>query len=135
MATFASPIAHAGVAYWVCNSGRVTGFDAKTGEQLFNEELAEPCWATPLAVDDRIYFFGRDGTTTVIAQGRTFKTLAVNTLWKQHKRNEPATAASSELTDEDDPLFESPAQYSVAAVDGRILIRSGTAVYCVRSGK
>ena len=134
MANFASPIADEDVAYWVCKSGRVTALDAKTGEQLFSEELAEPCWATPLAVGDHVYFFGRDGATTVLAQGRTFKTIAVNRLWNQHKHREVSSRDDAKIAVEDDPFFESPVQYSVAAVDGIFLIRSGKAVHCISSG-
>jgi outer membrane protein assembly factor BamB len=80
--SFASPLAHRGVVYFVNRSGVAYGIDLETGEQLFAERIAENPWATPLGIGDRVYFFGSKGETTVIAAGREFKELARNRLWE-----------------------------------------------------
>lgn len=80
MPAFASPIVHNGLAYWINNVGVVYCFDAETGDAVYTKRSGQLCWATPLAVDDRIYLFGKDGLTTVIAAGPEFKILAKNEL-------------------------------------------------------
>lgn len=42
----------------------------------------------PLGIGNRIYFFGKDGHTTVIAAGEKFEVMAENQLW------EPTEAAA-----------------------------------------
>jgi hypothetical protein len=57
--------------------------------------------------DGRIYFFDRDGATTVLAAGKEFRKLAVNEL--------------------DGALLA-----SAAAVDGALILRTDKALYCLR---
>ena len=40
-------------------AGVVFCCDFKTGKQCYSERITQSCWATPLAVGDRIYFFGK----------------------------------------------------------------------------
>jgi outer membrane protein assembly factor BamB len=79
--TFANPMTHRGVAYWVNNVGGVFAFDATTGKELFTERIGQSCWAAPLGCGDRVYFFGKNGLTTVLQSGPEFKVLAQNQLW------------------------------------------------------
>lgn len=79
--SFANPVTHGDVAYWVNKTGIVTAYDVATGKELFSERVKQTCWATPLGVGDRVYFFGKDGQTTVLKAGREFEVLAVNQLW------------------------------------------------------
>lgn len=79
--TFASPIAYRGHAYWVNRVGVIHCFDMETGEQRFAERTKQMCWATPVGIGDRIYFFGKDGLTTVLAAGPEFRVLSENQLW------------------------------------------------------
>lgn len=81
MPNFCSPVVIDGYAYWVNKVGVVYCFDAKTGEEKFAERIKQPCWVTPVGIGDRIYLFGKDGLTTVIAKGPEFKILAQNELW------------------------------------------------------
>ena len=78
---FNSPMVHRGLAYWVNRVGVVFCFDAETGEKKFAKRIAQGCWATPTGIDDRIYIFGKDGVTTVLAAGPEYQVLAENTLW------------------------------------------------------
>ncbi|MBC7820897.1 MAG: PQQ-binding-like beta-propeller repeat protein [Planctomycetaceae bacterium] len=80
MPSFASPMVHQGHAYWVNRAGVIFAFNAETGQQIFTQR-AQLCWQTPIGIGDRVYFFGKDGITTVIAAGAEAKVLAENTLW------------------------------------------------------
>jgi hypothetical protein len=85
MPSFNSPMVHAGYAYWVNRVGVVYCFDQKTGEKCYTNRTNGVCWATPVGLGDRIYIFGKDGKTTVIATGPEFKVLAENQLWDPDK--------------------------------------------------
>ena len=81
MPSYANPISHRGVAYWVNNAGIVTAFDTKSGKQFFAERIQQTCWAAPFGFGDRVYFFGKEGLTTVLKAGPEFRILAENGLW------------------------------------------------------
>jgi outer membrane protein assembly factor BamB len=81
VSTFASPMAHEGYCYWVNKVGVVYCFDAKTGEPQFKERISGECWATPRGIGDKVYFFGKDGVTTVIRSGPVFEKISENTIW------------------------------------------------------
>jgi outer membrane protein assembly factor BamB len=157
--TFANPMTHQKVAYWINNVGVVTAYDVTTGKELYTKRLKQPCWAAPIGVGDRVYFFGKDGITTVVKAGPDFEILAENTLWDpdttgrdafaSRRRSRGGHDASSENTggrpaaptqannaDPNDsataPRFADPVQYGVAAVNGSLIIRTGALVYCVR---
>lgn len=85
MPSFNSPMVHAGYAYWVNRVGVVYCFDQKTGEKCYTNRTNGVCWATPVGLGDRIYIFGKDGKTTVIATGPEYKVLAENQLWDPDK--------------------------------------------------
>ena len=61
-------------------TGVASCVDAKTGKLVWKHRIGGKFSTSPLAVDGKIYFFDRDGKTTVIAQGRKFQQLAVNRL-------------------------------------------------------
>ncbi|WDQ14615.1 PQQ-binding-like beta-propeller repeat protein [Rhodopirellula sp. P2] len=79
--TFASPIAHQGLAYWITTAGVLYCFDLESGELVYRKRAGEQCWVTPVGIGDRIYLFGKGGETTVIAAGPEFNVLAENELW------------------------------------------------------
>lgn len=81
MPSFGSPVVHRGHAYWVNKVGVVYCFDVSTGEQRYAQRIKQSCWITPVGVGDRLYCFGKDGITTVLAAGPSFKILAENSLW------------------------------------------------------
>lgn len=85
MPSFNSPMAHNGYAYWVNKVGVVYCFDLKTGEKCYTSRTNGICWATPVGLGDRVYLFGKDGKTTVLATGPEFKILAENQLWDPDK--------------------------------------------------
>ena len=64
----------------VDDDGVATCLDAKTGATVWSRRIGGKFTASALYADGRIYFFGEDGKTTVIAAGREFKKLAENQL-------------------------------------------------------
>ena len=78
--TFGSPLVADGRAYFVNRVGVVTCVDLHTGEELFEERLAQSNWASPLAAKNALYFFGDKGVTTVLAPESEFKVLAENSI-------------------------------------------------------
>lgn len=99
-----SPLLVGGEIYVVSDKGVASCLDAKTGEVRWTERLGGNFCASPLLADGRIYFMNRDGLTTVIEPGTTFKVLAKNEL--------------------KETIMASP-----AAVDGAILVRTDKALY------
>ncbi len=81
MSAFNTPTVHKGLAYWVNKAGVVFCYNAETGEKYYSKRIDQGCWATPVAVDDRLYVFGKDGLTTVLAAGPEFNVIAKNQLW------------------------------------------------------
>ncbi len=134
--SWASPIVHQGYAYWVNRAGVVYCIDANTGEQKYAQRTKQSCWATPIAVGDRIYFFGKEGATTVLAAGPEFKELAVNELWPAGSppsdNGAPKADTTSSERQQANAMFSGPTQYGVAAVSGNLLIRVGSHVFCIR---
>lgn len=132
--TWASPIMHQGLAYWINRAGVVYCFDGQTGEKLYSERTKQSCWATPFAVDDRIYLFGKDGLVTVIAAGREFRVLSENECWTADSL--PAEEALAEAASEERrraaAMFRGPTLYGYAVTDNAFLIRVGNALLAIR---
>lgn len=134
MASFSTPIAHQGLGYWINRTGVVQCVDLADGSLVYTERIDESCWATPIAIDDRIYSFGKDGTTTVFAAGREFKKLESNRLWDADSVKPDANASNREETPERRAAaatFSGPVQYGVAIVGDRFYIRTGNRLYAV----
>jgi hypothetical protein len=117
-----------------------------TGEQRYAERIASTCWAQPIASGDRIYFFGKNGLTTVIRAGPTFEKLATNALWDAENPPlpDPSLIAKPESADvsKGTPRFQGdeyldPLVYGVAAADGAFFVRIGTRLYRIdaRAGR
>lgn len=134
--TFGSPMVHGGYAYWVNRTGVVYCLDAKTGEPCYTERVKQSSWATPLGLGDRVYFFGKDGLTTVLRSGPKFEVLAENQLWDPASQKPDPAKAAAEDTEEKRKaaaMFSGSTQYGVAAVSGSLLIRTGERLYCLRN--
>ncbi len=136
--SWASPIAHKGCSYWVNRVGVVYCLDSETGKLHYKERTKQSCWATPFATDDRLYFFGKDGTTSVLAAGPQFKVLAENVLWDPESIKPDANAGAKEPTEERRraaAMFSGPTVYGVAVANDSIVIRVGDRLFCVRGEK
>jgi outer membrane protein assembly factor BamB len=103
-----SPLYYQGVLYTLKEGGILTSFDPKTGEILKQARLtAAPgaYYSSPVAADGKIYVISEEGKATVLRAGAQWEVLAVNVL--------------------DDGCKATP-----ALVDGRIYLRTYSAVYC-----
>ncbi len=130
ISNYATPLGYEGVAYFVNQVGVVYAHDLATGKELFAERIDGACWASPLGTGKHVYFFGKDGTTTVLKAGKEFDKVASNNLWDAKPK-----PAGGEGTGEKGPAPEylDPIVYCVAAADGTFFIRTGTRLF--RIGK
>ena len=110
--SFGSPLIHRGRVYIVNKVGVLSCLDLETGAGLWTTRLGSSTWASPIAAGDRLYFFGKDGDTSVIQirpepHAEIPPTVSVNAL-----------AIESRI-------------YGVAAINGAFLIRTGSKLICV----
>jgi len=99
---FSSPLVHRGQVYFISKAGIAYSLDLETGKELWRQRLGSgECWASPLAVGERIYIFSNEGKTFVLRAGREYQQLAINS------------------------INELERIYGVAAVDDALLLRSG----------
>ncbi len=64
-------------------NGRLTCFDAKTGEKMFSERMGgtgAAFSASPVAADGRLYFPSEEGDVFVVKAGKKFEVLAENAM-------------------------------------------------------
>lgn len=118
--SFGSPISHGAHAYYTNRAGVLYCIDLATGETAYTARIAESNWATPLVSDDRIYFFGKSGTTTVMAAGGEKKQLAENKLYESQGGGGPGG-------------FDAEIQYGVAATPKGTVVRTGSNLYLIGS--
>ena len=135
---YASPLVHDGHAYYVNKVGVVYCLDAKTGQQRYVHRVGHPCWAQPIACGDRIYIFGKDGVTSVLASGPKFELLATNRLWNPVDPPLPARSFDYAPQSEEDTRPRQAAQeyldpivYAAVVVDNAFVIRLGTHLFRV----
>ncbi len=120
--SFGSPFHHQGHAYYVNRSGVVYCLDLETGEEKYAKRSGSSIWATPLGFDDRVYFFGKDGVTTVIRSGPEFKVLSSNPLWENKPEEQPQAPRSR-------GAFGGPTLYGIAFTNGNLLLRKGSTLF------
>lgn len=75
-----SPILVGDRLYCVTDAGIASCWDARTGKPQWRERLEGSYQASPLCAGQRLYFFNRDGLTTVVRAGDQFARLAENQL-------------------------------------------------------
>lgn len=154
----ASPLVHKDHAYFVDKNGFVVCLDAKTGDERYRERLDNQQWATPIGAGDCVYFFGKDGVTTVLRAGPEFVKLATNRLWTAEEysaRKEAAKKKAAETLPKPPegrgpgggpPLPKDELEatrysavgdvlYGVAVVDRTFVLRTGTELMCIRSSR
>jgi outer membrane protein assembly factor BamB len=133
--SFASSIIYKDCAYWINRSGVVYCYDLGLGKEHYTKRVAQSSWATPVGLGNHVYFFGKDGITTVIKAGAEFSVVSENQLWNPDEgKADPAAAAAEESEERkrSAAMFGGRTQYGVAVVDGSLLIRTGDILYCVR---
>lgn len=115
--SMASPMFHKNHVYYINRLGVLRCVDATTGEQKYEVRMGESCWAQPIGVEDRLYFFGKNGMTKVVKAGPEFEVIAENRLWKKKSDSSEKPDYSKSM----DPIV-----YSAIAVDGAFVVRLGT---------
>lgn len=91
--------------YAVSDNGVATCLDARTGQVHWQKRLdGGNHSASPLHADGRVYFFNREGATTVIRAGKTFEKLATNEL-DSGLMASPAVAGNSLFLRTDSHLY------------------------------
>lgn len=132
--SWASPIVHQGCAYWINTKGLIFCFDVETGKLNYKESAKQSCWATPFGSGDRVYFFGKDGLTTVVAAGNEFRSLSENQLWDPNVVAVDNAAGAKESTEDRRnaaAMFSGPTQYGYAIVGDKIIMRTGERLFCI----
>lgn len=122
--SFGSPAIANGKAYFVNRTGILFCHDLKTGELAYNGRL--PCgsiWATPLATQSEIYFFGKDGETAVLETGDELKVLRTNKLWEPQKQPEQPGAQ---------PSFSNTVLYAAATDNATLVLRNGSELFAIK---
>jgi outer membrane protein assembly factor BamB len=130
--SFSSPILHSDFCFWINPQGVLFCLDAATGEEYYAKRLpCGGCWATPIAIGDRLYCFGRDGESVVIRVAKQYEELATgNRVW-----SEQAAAAESTPGGQTPGYGGRRGVYAVLALDNAFLVRSGNALYRVDRGQ
>lgn len=102
-----SPVLYDGVIFMVKNGGIVSSLDAKTGEPVKQGRVAAKSdyYSSPVAGDGKVYLLSQRGEATV---------LTANGAWRE---------VSATKFDED--AYATP-----ALVDGRVYLRTASALYC-----
>ncbi len=103
-----SPLLYEGILYMVNDGGRLTLFDAETGEIIKHLRLrgaVDHYYASPVAGGGHVYFASQLGYVTVVRAGRRPSIRVVNRM--------------------NDAIYATP-----AIADGRIYIRTAKRLYC-----
>jgi outer membrane protein assembly factor BamB len=77
-----TPIVYGGMLHTCNNDGRMTVYDATSGEQLYRERIGGggSFSASPVAADGRLYFANEDGDVHVLRAGAQYQALAKNAM-------------------------------------------------------
>jgi outer membrane protein assembly factor BamB len=107
-----TPVAYEGAIYALTETGILTRFDAKTGEQTYKTRIdpaAAAFTTSPWAYNGKLFCLSEEGQTFVVAAGEKFQLLHVNAL--------------------DEMALASP-----ALAGERLLIRTESRLYSIRRG-
>ncbi len=62
-----TPIAYGDYFYTCANDGRLTAYDAKTGERVYRQRVGSGTYtASPIAADGKLYFTTEEGDVIVV---------------------------------------------------------------------
>ena len=105
-----SPVLAGDCVVVISMAGIVTGYDARSGQELWKERLGGNFSGSPIAAGTLVYALAENGEVVVIKPGEQFEFVARNTIG---------------VTGEE--IFRS----SIGVSDGQLLIRSDRRLYCV----
>lgn len=110
--SFGSPLVHRDSVYIVNKAGVLSCLNLETGSVRWATRIGSSTWASPIAAGDMLYFFGKDGDTTVMSAPL-----------QQGTEIPPIVSVNSLATES--------RVYGVAAINGAFLIRTGSRLICV----
>ena len=110
--SFGSPLIHHDSVYVVNKAGALSCLNLETGDVLWTTRIGSSTWASPIVAGDMLYFFGKDGDTSVIQ------------ISSEQRTEVPPTVSINTLATES-------RVYGVAAINGAFLIRTGRKLICV----
>ena len=110
--SFGSPLIHSDSVYVVNKAGALSCLNLETGDVLWTTRIGSSTWASPIVAGDMLYFFGKDGDTSVIQ------------ISSEQRTEIPPTVSINTLATES-------RVYGVAAINGAFLIRTGRKLICV----
>ncbi|MEM7783073.1 MAG: serine/threonine protein kinase, partial [Planctomycetota bacterium] len=96
-----------------------------TGEPLFVDRLPSgSIWATPLVSKNGIYFFGKDGVTTILKPSDKLEIASDNSILEEDSQK-PAAASGPGAS------FSGTVLYAAAVAKDKLLIRFGEKLFAV----
>ena len=108
--SFASPLVHRNVVYFINRAGTLQAQNFKNGTQHWEYKLPDGCWASPLAASERIYLFCKNGKSLVLeASEKRAKVLSENVV----------------------TIAENDKVYGYAVSENKFVLRTGREIICV----
>jgi outer membrane protein assembly factor BamB len=99
-----TPIIYGDLFYALADTGVLSAYDAKTGENIYQQRLPTSFSASPIAANGKLYLSSEDGDVFVVKAGRQYELLTRNSMGQ--------------------PLMATP-----ALTDGMLIIRGENALY------
>jgi len=75
-----TPIIYGDLLYVMADNGVLSAYDAKTGENIYQQRLPTSFSASPVAADGKLYLSSEDGDVFVVKAGRQYELLSRNTM-------------------------------------------------------
>jgi outer membrane protein assembly factor BamB len=105
-----TPIIYGDLLYALADNGVLSAYDAKTGENIYQQRLPSSFSASPVAADGKLYLSSEDGDVFVVKAGRQYELLSKNTMGQ--------------------PLMATP-----ALTQGMLILRGENTIYAVGERK
>lgn len=105
-----TPIIYGDVLYVIADNGVLSTYDAKTGENIYQQRLPTSFSASPVAADGKLYLASEDGDVFVVKAGRQYELVSRNVMGQ--------------------PLMATP-----ALAEGMLILRGENAIYALGERK
>jgi outer membrane protein assembly factor BamB len=101
-----TPIIYGDLFYVLADNGVLSAYDAKTGENIYQQRLPTSFSASPVAANGKLYLSSEDGDVFVVKAGRQYELLSRNSMGQ--------------------PLMATP-----ALTEGMLILRGENAIYAL----
>ena len=105
-----TPIIYGDLFYVIADNGVFSAYDAKTGENIYQQRLPTSFSASPVAANGKLYLSSEDGDVFVVKAGRQYELLSRNVMGQ--------------------PLMSTP-----ALTEGMLILRGENAIYALGERK